>query len=182
MKLRITAQDVTNRNPQDEETPEPINVAYGRNSKLAEIQQAALDFANEFLLDYDLPSSPILRLGTVIGFEDLKRTLYDSSAIIYVSANTTSKSGRVIRFELAIPMVRGQLQRPTIAKYNEKRFVFSQDFLDHIVETAESIVPVLTKPQTPSQAIYHREKVEGPIFSAPHDPTDWSLLLSERYL
>lgn len=181
MKLRVTAQDVRNRNPQEEDTPEPVGVTYGRNSKIAEIQREALNFIDEFLLDFDFPSVPFLRVGNISGFENTDVTLYDTVATIVVTATIASRSGQFIRLDFAIPMVRGALQRPTIAYYNEKPYIFSQDFLDEIVGSRENVKPVVNKVFTPAQNMHHEEILQKPLFSAPNDPSDWSLLLSERY-
>jgi hypothetical protein len=181
LKLRVTAQDVTNRNPQDENTPEPVGVTYGRNSKIAEIQMEAINFVNEFLLDFEFPSVPFLRVGNISGFENLEVTLYDTVATIVVNATIASRSGQFIRLDLAVPLVRGELQRPTVAYYNDKPYIFSQDFLDQIVGSKETVIPKIQKPFTPAQHVFHEERAQRPVFSAPEDPTDWSLLLSERY-
>lgn len=177
---KVVAQTVQDRNPQDD-VDDPVGLNYGRSSKLADIEQAALDFAYEFLLTYDLPSSPKLRMGRMRGFEDTKKAFADVVGYITINAEFSTQNNYAIRFELAIPVHKGEFQKPSIVIHNNKKKIISQDLIDQIVESHETNKPIVNKPMTPGMNFQHRETVEKPMFSAPDDPSGWSLLITERY-
>jgi hypothetical protein len=177
---KIVAQTVRDRNPV-EDRKEPIGISYGRASKLAEIEEAALEFASDFLLDYDLPSSPIFRLGNIKGFENPKLAVKEIKGVVHVTAEFATRSAHLIRLSLAIPFYKGEFQRPSIVYYNNKRKVFSQELIDEIVDSVEHTRPVVSKPMTPAMNFRHEEVVERQLFSPPNDPSGWSMLVTERY-
>lgn len=177
---KIVAQTVQDRNPQDG-SDDPIGVNYGRASKLADIEQAAMDFAYDLILSYEIPSSPKLRLGKLRGFEDTKQAFADVVGYITVDAEFYTSNQHTIRFEFPIPVFKGQFQKPSVVIHNGKKEVLSQDLIDQIVESHETTIPVVNKPMTPGTNFQHRENVEKPLFAAPNDPSGWSALITERY-
>jgi len=177
---KVVAQTVQDRNPQDG-VDEPIGLNYGRASKLADIEQAALDFAYDLLLTYDLPSTPKLRLGRMRGFEDTKKAFVDVVGYVTINADVYTPGQYTIRLELAIPVHKGTFQKPSIVIHNSKKKILSQDLIDQIVSAHETNKPIVNKPLTPDMNFQHRENVEKPMFSAPDDPSGWSLLVTERY-
>lgn len=178
---KVLAQDVRNRNPDKPYEDEVEAPEYGRTSEIARVQAAAIEFANEFLSSFELPSVPILRLGTTHGLESTNTEFAHASAVVIVQASIRAMSGYVIRLDLAIPLYKGEFHKPSIAHYNGKRHVLSQDFIDSIIATVDSKRPSHTKPMTPNWEVVHKENAEGPMFGAPRDPTEWSLLVTERY-
>lgn len=178
---KILAQTVQDRNPVDFDIEIPPPVTYGRSEKIGEIKQQALDFAGELLLNYDLPSNPVLKIGRIKGFEDKDRPLIDIVGVIHVNAAFLTNNHHKIRMELAIPLVRGQLQKPSIACYKNKKYVFSQEFLDMVIQSYETVRPKITKQYGPHLEVQHRPTMENSLYSAPNDPTQWSLLITERY-
>lgn len=176
----VLAQTVRNRDP-DKVYREPVNVSYGRSEKIAEITNAALAFIEDFLLDYDMPSVPQLKIGNIRGFEDTKKTFAEITAVIRIQASFKTLSGHIVRMELAVPMRKGAFNRPTIVFYHDKRYVFSQEFIDNILASVDRNRPTIKKPMGPDGETIHVPNVEKPLFGAPPDPTEWSLLLTERY-
>jgi len=180
---KVLAQTVRNRNPIDLENPPdpPINVSYGRASKIEEIVNAAVDFATNFLLEFELPSMPHLRVGNIRGFENTNKVFCETVGVIEVNTSMKTKNAHVIRMTLAIPFHKGKFQAPSIAIYKDKKRVFSQDLIDNIVESIETNKPIVSKPLDPSAEYMHEQNIERPMYSAPNDPTSWSVLLTERY-
>jgi hypothetical protein len=176
----VIAQTVRDRNP-IEDAKVPVGVTYGRSSKLAQIEENAVDFASDFLLEFDLPSSPILRLGNVQGFENLKQALSEIIGVIHVEASFKTLSGYTVRFDLAIPLHKGEFIKPSIATYNGKKHIMSQELINSILASMESTRPTVQRPLTPEMNFTHPETIERPLFSAPEDPTGWSRLITERY-
>ena len=101
--------------------------------------------------------------------------------VVTVSAEFRTLSNRVVRIDLPIPLYKGDFQKPSIAFYKNKRYVFSQDFIDEIVAPLEVIRPIVNKPMTPTMSFQHLDNVEKQMFSAPNDPGGFSLLVTERY-
>jgi hypothetical protein len=181
--MRVEASEVlaVDRSRDPAEMPDvPIGVGYNRNTKIGEITQAAIGFASDFLTDFNLPSTPTFQLGNIRGFEDTHKAFVEVVGVIQVNAEVVTRNQRVIRISLAIPLYKGEFQKPSIAFYREKRHVFSQELIDKIVEDAENTKPVIDKPMTPTQSFHHEDIIERPMFGAPIDPTEWSLLLTER--
>jgi len=176
----VLAQDHSNRNPEDEPR-EPVLVGLTRTTKIGEVAHAALEFASDFLVDFNLPSMPKLQVGIVRGFEDTKKAFIEVVGVAHVIVDFSTRSNRTIHFDLAIPLYKGELQKPSIAYYNDKKYVISQEFIDGLIEKTESVRPIVEKPLTPNQRFHHEQLVETPLFGVPADPTEWSMLLTERY-
>jgi hypothetical protein len=176
----VLAQTVRERDP---ERPyrEPDTVSYGRASKIAEITSAAIEFINDFLIDYDIPSTPMLKIGNIRGFEDVKKTFSEITAVIQIQASFTTLSRHKVRMDFAVPLYKGAFQRPSIVFYQGKRRVFSQDLIDEVLASVDHSRPVIKKPLGPDAETTHVPNVEKPLFAAPPDPTEWSLLITERY-
>jgi hypothetical protein len=165
----------------DDSIGEPVGGTYGRATRLADIEAEAVNFANSFLLNFDLPSTPTMHVGNMKGFENLKKPFKKIVGVITVNANFTTLSGHVIRLGLAIPIHKGEFQKPSVVYYNDKKRVFSQDLIDSILESVETIRPKLKNQYAPRVEFQHLQNIEKPLFSAPDDPTGWSLLVTERY-
>ena len=165
----------------DDSIGEPVGGTYGRPTRLAEIEEEAVAFAQEFLLDFDLPSTPYVHIGNMRGFEDLRKPFKKIIGVITVNANFNTLNGHVIRIGLAIPVHRGTFQRPSIAYYKDKKRVLSQDLIDDIVSSIQTNKPSIKNEFTPRVEFQRMENIERPLFGAPDDPTGWSLLTTERY-
>jgi len=178
----VLAQYDRNRAPIiDDSIGEPVGGAYGRATRLADIEAEAVEFANAFLLDFDLPSTPYMHVGNMKGFENLRKPFKQVVGVIVVNANFNTLSGHRIRLGLAIPVHKGEFQKPSIVYYQDKKRVFSQDLLNDIISSIETTRPKLKNEFTPNVEFQHIENIEKPLFSAPDDPTGWSLLITERY-
>lgn len=183
--MRVTAVEVFAQKRRapivDDSIGAPPGGSYGRTTRLAQIEDEALEFANDVLLDFDLPSSPMLMLGNMKGFEDVSKGLKQIVGVITVNAKFNTLGGHTVRIGLAIPVRRGEFQRPSIAYYNDKRRVLSQELIDEIVDSATTTRPKLKNLYSAHPEFQRDETIEKPQFSAPDDPSGWSLLLTERY-
>jgi len=185
--MRIDATEVyaqydRNRTPViDDSQGEPVGGAYGRPTRMAEIEAAAVEFASDFLLSYDLPSTPYFHIGNIRGFEDLRKPFKKVVGVIHVSASFRTLNGHVIRLSLAVPVSKGEFHKPSIVSYKDKKRVFSQDLLDEIVSSIQTYKPTLKNEFTTRVEFQRIENIEKPLFGAPDDPTGWSLLVTERY-
>jgi hypothetical protein len=178
----VLAQYERNRTPIiDDSIGEPVGGTYGRTTRLAEIEAEAVDFAQSFLLNFDLPSTPYVNIGNMKGFENLRKPFKKVVGVITVNASFRTLSGHVIRIGLAIPVNRGQFQKPSVAYYKDKKRVFSQELIDNIVDSIETTRPRLKNEFTPRIEFQRLENIEKPLFGAPDDPTGWSQLVTERY-
>ena len=178
----VLAQYERNRTPIiDDSIGEPVGGTYGRPTRLAEIEAEAVDFAQDFLLDFDLPSTPYVHIGNIKGFENLRKPLKKVVGVITVYASFKTLNGHVIRMGLAIPVHKGQFQRPSVVYYKDKKRIFSQELIDDIVNSIQTNKPTLKNEFTPRIEFQRMENIEKPLFSAPDDPTGWSQLVTERY-
>jgi hypothetical protein len=177
---KILAQTVKDRNPDDHDTPQ-IPAGLTRSTKIAEVQQAALDFAAEFLDRFEFPSLPKLRVGNVRGFEDVHKAFIEIVGVVIIQAEFNTLNNRAVRMDLAIPLYKGEFQQPSIVYYKDRKQVFSQDFIDQIMAGLETKKPVLERPMTSDQSVHHEMVVQRPLFGAPIDPTEWSMLMTDRY-
>ena len=179
---KTEAQSVSNRNPPNEDSIDEVTgVGYTHSSKVAEVGDAAIEFAHNILCDLDLPSQITLRLGNIRGLENARKAFIEMVGVVTVRAEFRTLSNKIVRIELPIPLYKGEFQKPSIVIYNSKRQVFSQDFIDEILGSLEVIRPLVNKPMTPSMTFQHLENVEKQMFAAPNDPGGFSLLVTERY-
>ena len=179
---KVYAQYDRNRAPLiDDSIGEPVGGAYGRPTRLAEIEEEAVSFAQDFLLEFDLPSTPYVHIGNMRGFEDLRKPFKKVVGVIVVNASFRTLNGHVIRMGLAIPVCKGAFQRPSIVYYNDKKRVFSQSLIDSIVNSIQTNKPSLKNEFSTRVEFQRMENIEKPMFGAPDDPTGWSILVTERY-
>jgi hypothetical protein len=183
--MRVEATEVgptiQNRNPVDPDEEVTENIRYDRAATIQDIQNAALEFAADFMCSFDLPASPQFRLNRTVGLESAHRAYFEVSAVIHIECNIRNPSGHITRFELAIPLSKGEFQKPTIAIYKNRRCVISQDFFNRIFEAVATTRPHTEQPLSPNRETVRMPNSERDIFQAPIDPTEWSLLVSERY-
>jgi len=165
----------------DDSIGSPPGGNYGRTTRLAQIEEEAMEFASSILTDFDLPSTPKLMLGNMKGFEDPSKGLKQVVGVITINAKFNTLNGQFIRIGLAIPIRRGAFQRPSIVYYNDKRRVLSQDFFDEIIASIQTNRPTINNLFSTRVEFQRNETIEQPEFSAPSDPSGWSLLLTERY-
>ena len=179
---KVLAQYERNRTPiVDDSIGEPVGGTYGRTTRLAEIEAEAVDFANTFLLEFDLPSTPYVNIGNMKGFEDLRKPFKKVIGVITVNASFKTLNGHVIRMALAIPVHKGNFQKPSVVYYKDKKHIFSQELIDTIVQSIETNKPAVKNEFTPRVEFHRMENIEKSLFSAPDDPTGWSQLVTERY-
>lgn len=176
------AQTVQNRNPIDFDVEvRPTDTTSTRSSKLAHIEEEAVAFAQNFLMDFDLPTNPELRMDNLNGFENTKRSFQETVGVAKINASFRMVNGQRVRFTLEIPVRHGDFMKPSIVRYNNKRHIISQEFFDSIIDKSKFATPKVHKPMTPSMGFTHEDVIQRDLFSAPEDPSGWSLLLTERY-
>jgi len=178
------AQTVSDRNPVDLSTDysqDSVESSPSRSSKLAQIELESLVFAEEFLLDFELPANPSLKIDNLRGFENTKKSFKEVVGVANVTGSFYTMSGQKVRFTLEIPVRDGEFVKPSIVRYNNKRHVISQDFFDTVVRKTRIVSPRVSGPFSPSMNFIHEEKAQRFLFSSPEDPSGWGLLLTERY-
>jgi hypothetical protein len=179
--MKVYASEVLGQKTYQLKVKDPLAGGPGRATKLAEIEANAVEFAEKVLLELDIPSAPKIVLGKLRGFEDVNIDFEETTGVITVFASFRSTSGYKIRMELPIPICRGYFQRPSIAKINGKKYVFSQALLDKIMHKYDSIRPKMMNPMTPSTRFIHEENVERGLFDPPRSDTNFFDTLMDRY-
>lgn len=152
---------------------DPIAGGPGRISKLAEIEANALAFAEELLMDLELPSTPDVTLGALKGFENVQNDPLKTNGVITVYASFHSLSGHKIRMDLFIPIVRGHFYKPSIAMINGSRCVFSQALINKLLDKVEGTKPKMHMQYSTEHRITHDEHIEHGLFSAPDVDGRW---------
>lgn len=160
---------------------DPLAGGPGRVSKLAEIEANAVDFANQIMLDLDIPSCPDLVLGRLRGFEDVDVDFKDVTGVITIHASFKTLSGFKLRMELLIPICRGEFHRPSIAKINGKKHIFCQALIDTLVAKHETVRPKLMNPLSPNRVFLHEETIERGLFETTKEDSNYFDLIRDRY-
>lgn len=160
---------------------DPIAGGPGRISLLAEIEAKALEFAEELLMDLELPATPTVTLGALKGFENVQHDPLKTNGVITVYASFHSLSGHKIRMDLFIPIVRGNFYRPSIAMLNGSRCVFSQALINKLLDKVEGVKPRMHMQYSTEHRVLHEERVEKPMFSAPDVDGRWWSEVWNRY-
>lgn len=172
--MRVSAKKVlAQHNNNVVKVQDEIRHTPGRVSKLADLEDQAIEFANEVLLDIELPGNPDFTLGPTRGFEDLNVDINRTSGVITVYASFNTLSGYKVRMEMPIPVCRGNLYKPSVVVVNGKKKVFSQAALDAIVEKTERTRPRAENVMQPSLKVYHDEVMEKGLFEAPQTDKLW---------
>ena len=153
-----------------------------RINKLVEIEENALAFATDFILEFDFPSSPNIQFASIKGFENIQKSFDEVIGVITVLADFYSLNRHKIRMEFPIPVSRGHFYAPSVVVHKGKRYILSQALFDHILENIETMRPKLYNALTYDTSVQRVETLERPLFSAPEDPSGWSDLISERYI
>ena len=167
--MRISAAKVIGQKILYKKINDPLAGGPKRISKFAEIEDNAMEFINEVLMDFDLPSTPQITLGAAKGFTDVNTDFTRVSGVIPVYASFRSLSGVQVRFELPIPICRGEFHRPSIIIVNGKKHVLSQQLIDTMVKRTENIVPTITNEFSPKKNIIHLQNIKKEMFGMP-DP------------
>lgn len=166
--MLITALDILRENkPYRAEIVDPLQFANaGRISLLADVEQNAKEFVEDFLLDIDLPTPATVRIGNMRGFESVKDI---KKATGYVVANVDFKtlSGHIIRIAFPIPVSRGFFYTPSVMNIDGKIKVFSADTIVSLVQNLETKIPTLNGIYTSSPSILHLENIERDLFTPP---------------
>jgi hypothetical protein len=160
----------------------PLFKGKGKQGALVELQNEAMDFAMDYFMSFDLPSSPEITLVSMRGFEETDQPFEKVKGTITFVLKITAASQRVITLEFPFPYFKGDLLSPTIAIYGNKKLIFSQLLLDELIERCETKRPKVVKPLLYDMRIDHVENIERKPFGMPNDPSGWSELLSERYI
>jgi len=180
--MRIKVEDHIEKTAYRLRVVDPQAGGITRLNKLAEIRENAVDFANDVLLAYELPSTPQVRYASIKGFEDINTPVENTAGYITVTASFTALNGHTIRLELPIPIKMGKFYVPSIVIYNQKKHILSHAFIEAILESFAGNKPVIENPLMPNPRMNHVENIDRPLFSAPRDPSGWSDLILERYV
>jgi len=154
------------------EIVDPLQFANaGRVSLLADIEQNAKEFVEEFLLDIELPKPATVRIGNMRGFESVKDV---KKAVGYITANIEFKTltGHIIRIALPVPVSRGYFYTPSVMNIDGKIRVFSSDAIYSIIQSFENKLPVLDNIYSPSPSTIHMENNEREMFTPPSSYLD----------
>jgi hypothetical protein len=188
VEFEKTAQTLLNRHKEEpigDEIPSQTGFEqdpqFMKNTRMADLAANALEFVGDFLLDFELPSSPKLQLNYVRGFESSKRSFLEVTGVVYIGVEFSTNINASIRFTLPIPVRHGTFIKPAVVYYSNRTGIFSQDFIDEIVSSLDTNTVKVQKPFNPSISFNRYPNVQKPLFSAPDDPSGWSLLVTERY-
>lgn len=145
----------------------------GRATKLAELEAQALEFANDVLLDLELPNNPDLTVGQIKGFENLDVDINKTSGVIVIYASLKTLSGQKLRFDMPIPISKGSFYRPSVIVVNGAKKVLSQTMIDNLIKKTEQTRPHAENIMTPSIRVFHDELLERDLFSSPRTDDTW---------
>ncbi len=154
----------------------------GRKDALEYVQEQACNFAQDYFMDFDLPSAPMIYCLGMDGFENTRVPFDQVSGIIRFALKFSTSGNHTIQIEFPFPYCRGYILTPTIAEFGNKKFVFSQGVLQDLIAKFQSVRPKPVNLLKPSMRVDHMTTIERPLFSAPNDPSGWSDLISERYM
>lgn len=167
--MRVVAQEVLKKENQrrrvfDEKAAKNKN---DKAIKQAFLEDAVLQFASDILDEFNIPSVPNIAIGTLRGFEKDAQDFNTATGFIEAYASFKTMSTVVIRLDLLIPIIRGELYRPSIVRINGKKAVFSPFVIDAAVASAETIRPVFSGMYLNESELVHLDNVENPMFSVP---------------
>lgn len=172
--MRLTGtQFLTDNKTHRIKVQDPLLEGPARATKLAILEESAMDFALDIMMDFELPTAPHVTLGKVRGFESQQTDFAKTSGTVTAFATFSTMSGFKIRLELPIPICRGEFYRPSVCKINGKKYVLSQGLIDKIVAKFENTVPVVRDFHQPSRSFQHEENIKREIFSAPLNDTNF---------
>lgn len=160
---------------------DPLAGGPGRISKLAEIEANAVEFAENMLWSMEIPEAPQVTLGRLKGFEDVNVDFQHVVGVATIHASFNSLSGVTIRMSFPIPIVRGEFQKPSMVVINGKKHVFSQAFLDKILDAVEGTRPKAYNVPNPSRGLMHEEVVNRGLFAGPDIDESFLDLVVNKY-
>lgn len=148
--------------------------------KQAFLEEAALIFAADILDEFDIPSVPDIAIGTLRGFERDAQSFNKASGYIEIYAKFKTMSTVLIRLDLLMPIIRGELYRPSIVRINGKKIVFSPFVIDAVLRGTETIRPVFSGMYRDSPDLVHVDNVEHDLYGIPMG--DYAIPVHDRYL
>jgi len=152
---------------------DPMAGGPNRASKLAELEETAMNFAMEIFASMETPTEPIVRLGNMKGFEDVSKDLNEVSGTVMVHCAFNADSGHTIRIDLPIPVRDGQFYKPSIMIIDSKKAVFSQQALNKILANFHFSKSKTENPFSPRHTITHEEVQNKGVFQVPPDMVAW---------
>lgn len=180
--MRIVAQDVLSKENQrrpvfDEKVVKAHNDRWAKQSYLDE---QVLQFAADILDEFNIPSVPTISIGTLRGFEGGASDFNTKTGYIEVYASFRTMSTVVIRMDLFMPLIRGELYRPSIVRINGKKIVFSPFVVEAVLASAETIRPVFSGLYSNTPNFVHVDNVEHLLYQVPMG--DFADPVHDRYL
>lgn len=167
--MRVSAAKILGKKTLYKKIHDPLAGGPKRISKFAEIEDNAMEFANDILMDFDLPSTPKVTLGAAKGFTDVDTDFSKVSGVIPVYGKFRSLSGVQVRFELPIPICRGEFHRPSIIIVNGRKHVLSQALIDQMIERTNSVIPTIINEFSPQKKVLHLQNIKKEMYDMP-DP------------
>lgn len=147
-----------------------------RAQKLARIKENAKDFAEDFLLEVDLPTAPTVHVGNIKGFET-RKDINQTSGYILVRASFKTLSGVKVNLDLPVPISRGYFYVPSIMKVGYDVKLFSKEAVGEIVDSLENLRPQLNNSIfDPQKDFSMMENVEEGMFDVPPSLLDDKML------
>jgi len=137
-----------------------------RIQRLAVIKNNALDFAQNILLDFDLPGAPEVSIGNLRGFEQFK-PMKEVVGYIVVNASLISLSSRVIRIGMPIPIYRGEFLRPSVIIVDSKKIPLCEAAMDQLIQKTETVRPELVEHPYKKMEFQRLDTIQKGLFSAP---------------
>jgi hypothetical protein len=164
----ISAADILSENrTYRAEIVDPLQLANAnRISLLADIEQNAKEFVEEFLFDLDLPTPARVRIGNMRGFESIKN-LEKVSGYIVANVEFKTDSGHLIRIALPVPVSRGFFYTPSVMNIDGKIRVFSSDIIYSIIASFENKVAILNNIYSADPKITRIDNVKREMFTPP---------------
>lgn len=180
--MRVVAQDILKKENYRRRVFDEKAVL-GKNDKAVKqafLEDAALQFAADILDEFNIPSVPDIAIGTLRGFEKDATNFNNASGYIEVYAKFKTMSTVFIRIDLLMPIIRGELYRPSIVRINGKKIVFSPFVIDAVLAETETIRPVSSGMYRDRPDLVHVDNVEHGMYEIPM--SDFAQPVHDRYL
>jgi len=180
--MRIAAQEVLKKENYRRRVFEEkaSKVKTDKAIKQAFLEEAVLHFASDILDEFNIPSIPTIAIGTLRGFEKDTQDFNTGTGFIEAYASFRTMSTVVIRMDLLIPIIRGEIYRPSVVRINGKKVVFSPFIIDAILASAETIRPVFSGLFTNHPEFVHVDNVEHLLFQVPQG--EFAEVVHDRYI
>jgi hypothetical protein len=131
----------------------------GDKSKLPYLVRAAVVATSDIMSQFELPLPPELTYQRTRNVKYSKVYPEDVvSGVIILNCKIATIGNAKRKFEVAVPVVRGEIVSPSVINYNGSMHVFAQSTIDEIVDRATSYeLPQIRGLYSPPMSQYERE-------------------------